>query len=51
MAVSDDFWGFLLADTTHGLLVVGLSGFSPVTATSVVDICHTLPQSMAKCLS
>lgn len=30
---------------------VGLSGFSPVTATSVVDICHTLPQSMAKCLS
>lgn len=46
--VPDDIWRFLLTVTTCGLLVIGLSGLSPLRATSFVDIYHTLTRSMAK---
>lgn len=48
LALSNDLWGFLLALTNCGLLVIGLSNFSPLIVTSVVDIYHSPAGSTAK---
>ena len=51
LAVPDDLWGFLLDLTICGLLVIGLSDFSPLVVTSVVDFYHGPTGSMAKHIS
>lgn len=51
LVVPDDLWGFLLDLTICGLFVIGLSDFSPLVVTSVVDFYHGPTGSMAKHIS